>query len=41
MNLSRLRIASLLAGVASAVPLAIVFSFEWWGGVVPCALCLV
>lgn len=39
--MNRMRTACVAAGLAAAAPLGVVFSFEWWGGVVPCALCLV
>ena len=34
------RQAATLATLASVLPLATAFGFEWWGGLVPCALCL-
>ncbi len=37
----RSRLVLALVAVAAFAPLAVVFAFEWWGGVVPCALCLV
>jgi disulfide bond formation protein DsbB len=41
MTLSSERIALLAAAVAAAAALGVAFAFEWWGGLVPCALCLV
>jgi disulfide bond formation protein DsbB len=35
-----LRAALALAGLAAAVALGVAFAAEWWGGLVPCALCL-
>jgi disulfide bond formation protein DsbB len=34
------RAALVLAGLAAALALAIAFAFEWYGGLVPCPLCL-
>lgn len=41
MTVSRVRIALFVAGLAAFAALAVAFSAEWWGGLVPCALCLV
>lgn len=35
------RLALLCAGIAAAAALGVAFAAEWWGGLVPCALCLV
>jgi disulfide bond formation protein DsbB len=35
------RIALAVAALAAGCALATAFAFEWWGGLVPCALCLV
>jgi disulfide bond formation protein DsbB len=35
------RLAAALAALAAAVALGTAFASEWWGGLVPCALCLV
>jgi disulfide bond formation protein DsbB len=35
------RLAAALAALAAAGALGTAFAFEWWGGLVPCALCLV
>ena len=35
------RVALFCAGLAAALALAVAFAAEWWGGLVPCALCLV
>ncbi len=35
------RAALLLAAIAAGAALAVAFAAEWWGGLVPCALCLV
>jgi disulfide bond formation protein DsbB len=35
------RVALALATLAAAVALGTAFAAEWWGGLVPCALCLV
>jgi disulfide bond formation protein DsbB len=45
MMLSRLRLAPLrlalaLSALAAAAALGVAFASEWWGGLVPCALCL-
>jgi disulfide bond formation protein DsbB len=40
MNVS-LRVGLAVATLAAAAALATAFAFEWWGGLVPCALCLV
>lgn len=37
----RLRFAILLCTLVAAGALAAAFAAEWWGGLVPCALCLV
>lgn len=37
----RLRLAILLCSLAAAAVLGAAFASEWWGGLVPCALCLV
>ncbi len=34
------RAAVAAAGIAAGAALAIAFAAEWWGGLVPCALCL-
>jgi disulfide bond formation protein DsbB len=34
------RAAAATAGAAAAAALGIAFSFEWWGGLVPCPMCL-
>ncbi len=39
--MARTRFALLAAAVAAFFALAVAFAFEWWGGLVPCALCLV
>lgn len=41
MPVPRLRLALATAALAAAVALAVAFASEWWGGLVPCALCLV
>ncbi len=41
MNIARPRLALLATGAAAALPLGLAFAAEWWGGLVPCALCLV
>ncbi len=40
MMLSRLRLALALSALAAAAALGVAFASEWWGGLVPCALCL-
>jgi len=40
MAISRVRIALAVAGLAAFAALAVAFASEWWGGLVPCALCL-
>lgn len=35
------RLASALAALAASAALGVAFASEWWGGFVPCALCLV
>ncbi len=35
------RLGLALATIATAAALGTAFAFEWWGGLVPCALCLV
>lgn len=35
------RLAAALAALAAGVALGTAFASEWWGGLVPCALCLV
>jgi disulfide bond formation protein DsbB len=35
------RLAAALVALAAAIALGVAFSEEWWGGLVPCALCLV
>ncbi len=35
------RLACALAALAAGFALGTAFAFEWWGGLVPCALCLV
>ncbi|MBN8890967.1 MAG: hypothetical protein BGP12_07155 [Rhodospirillales bacterium 70-18] len=37
----RLRLALALSTLAAAAALGTAFASEWWGGLVPCALCLV
>ena len=37
----RLRLAHLLAGLTAGAALFAALASEWWGGLVPCALCLV
>jgi len=41
MMLPRLRVALFLSTVAAGVALGVAFASEWYGGLVPCALCLV
>ena len=41
MLVPRLRVALLAAALAAAGALAVAFGAEWYGGLVPCALCLV
>jgi disulfide bond formation protein DsbB len=41
MMVPRLRLALLAATLAAAAALAVAFASEWYGGLVPCALCLV
>ncbi len=41
MILARLRVALTLAALAAGAALLVAFGSEWWGGLVPCALCLV
>ncbi len=41
MMIPRLRLALVLAALAGAAALGIAFASEWYGGLVPCALCLV
>lgn len=41
MVLSRLRLALALSALASGAALLVAFGSEWWGGLVPCALCLI
>jgi len=36
-----LRLGLAVATLAAAAALGTAFAFEWWGGLVPCALCLV
>jgi disulfide bond formation protein DsbB len=36
-----IRAAALLLTAAAAAALGVAFAAEWWGGLVPCALCLV
>ncbi len=36
-----LRVGLAVATLAAAAALGTAFAFEWWGGLVPCALCLV
>ena len=35
------RLAAALAALAAGLALGTAFAFEWWGGLVPCPLCLV
>lgn len=41
MMVARLRVALALSALAAAAALGTAFASEWWGGLVPCALCLV
>ena len=41
MMVPRLRLALALSTLAAAAALGTAFASEWWGGLVPCALCLV
>ncbi len=41
MILGRLRAALALSALAAGAALVVAFGSEWWGGLVPCALCLV
>lgn len=41
MNNAPLRLALAAAALAAAAALGVAFAAEWWGGLVPCALCLV
>jgi disulfide bond formation protein DsbB len=41
MMIPRLRVALLVAALAAGAALAVAFGSEWYGGLVPCALCLV
>lgn len=41
MIASPIRIALAVAALAAAGALGVAFAAEWWGGLVPCALCLV
>ncbi len=41
MTMSRPRIALSVAVVMSGLALLVAFGAQWWGGLVPCALCLV
>lgn len=41
MMVPRLRVALALSVLAAAAALAVAFASEWYGGLVPCALCLV
>ncbi len=36
-----LRLALVLSALASGAALLVAFGSEWWGGLVPCALCLI
>lgn len=40
MMLSRLRVTLALSALAAAAALGVALASEWWGGLVPCALCL-
>ncbi|HEX3347942.1 MAG TPA: disulfide bond formation protein B [Acetobacteraceae bacterium] len=40
MMVPRTRIALLIAAIAAAAAIAVAFGSEWYGGLVPCALCL-
>jgi len=41
MMLPRLRVALFLSAVAAGAALGVAFASEWYGGLVPCALCLI
>lgn len=41
MMIPRLRLALLICALVSAAALGLAFATEWYGGLVPCALCLV
>jgi disulfide bond formation protein DsbB len=41
MMMPRLRVALALSALAAGAALGTAFASEWWGGLVPCALCLV
>ena len=41
MTGNRLRLALVTVALAAAAALGVAFASEWWGGLVPCALCLV
>ncbi len=41
MIISRLKVALALSALASGAALLLAFGSEWWGGLVPCALCLI
>jgi disulfide bond formation protein DsbB len=41
MTLHSPRFGLFWAGIAAAVALGVAFAAEWWGGLVPCPLCLV
>lgn len=41
MMVPRLRLTLMLFTVLAAAGLGVAFASEWWGGLVPCALCLV
>jgi disulfide bond formation protein DsbB len=40
MPKSSARVALVVAGLAAAAALGVAFAAEWWGGLVPCPLCL-
>jgi disulfide bond formation protein DsbB len=40
MMFARLRVVLALSALAAAAALGTAFATEWWGGLVPCALCL-
>ena len=41
MSNAQIRLGLLAAAFAAAAALGVAFASEWWGGLVPCALCLV
>jgi len=40
-GLMSVRVLGLLVAIGAAATLGVAFASEWWGGLVPCALCLV